>query len=58
VRDNFGARVIFPAVGDEQPDIITLIGKKESVEKAKAHLEEQIVELVSTALHFLYSIES
>ena len=48
VRDKFGARVIFPASGDEQPDVVTIIGKKESVEQAKEHILEQIKELVST----------
>lgn len=47
MRDTFGARVIFPAPGDEQPDIVTLVGKKENVEKAKEHLIEQLKELVS-----------
>jgi len=45
VRDKFGARVIFPAHGDEQPDVVTIIGKKDSVEQAKEHILEQIKEL-------------
>lgn len=48
MRDKFGARVIFPAHGDEQPDVVTIIGKKDSVEQAKEHILEQIKELVST----------
>ena len=52
----FGARVIFPAAGDEQPDVVTIIGKKESVEQAKEHILEQIEELVSTT--WLYYVNT
>lgn len=46
VRDKFGARVIFPAPNDDQPDVITIIGKQENVDAAKKDLEAQIKELV------------
>jgi len=44
---------MFPTTNDEQPDLITLIGKKESVEAASKHLQERIKELVS-ALYLRY----
>lgn len=50
VRDTYGARVIFPAPGDDQPDVVVLVGKKENVEKAQQQLMEQIKELVSLLL--------
>uniref|UniRef100_A0A2M4BA15 Putative vigilin n=1 Tax=Anopheles marajoara TaxID=58244 RepID=A0A2M4BA15_9DIPT len=39
IRDKTGARVIFPGVNDEDNEAITIIGKKENVEEAKAELE-------------------
>jgi len=39
VRDNTGARVIFPAPNDSDQELIVIIGKKESVEKAKEEIE-------------------
>lgn len=41
-----GVRVIFPSEGDSEPEIITIMGKKEAVEKAKAELEATITETV------------
>ena len=46
VRDSTGARIIFPNSTDADQESITLIGKKESVEKAKAELESLIKDLV------------
>lgn len=54
MRDKFGARVIFPAPNDDQPDVIVIIGKKENVEAARKDLEEQIRELVSC--RYLYQL--
>lgn len=42
-----GVRVVFPAPGDPDPELIAIIGKKEAVEKAKVELESQILALVS-----------
>uniref|UniRef100_A0A182PN90 K Homology domain-containing protein n=1 Tax=Anopheles epiroticus TaxID=199890 RepID=A0A182PN90_9DIPT len=39
IRDKTGARVIFPGVNDQDNEAITIIGKKENVEDAKAELE-------------------
>lgn len=47
VRDSTGARIIFPNSSDADQESITLIGKKESVEMAKAELEMLIKDLVS-----------
>ena len=47
VRDELGARVIFPQKGsDDESDVILIIGRKENVEGAKTHLLKLIKELV------------
>ena len=47
MRDQFGARVIFPQKsGEEDVELVLIIGRKEKVEAAKAHLEKLIKELV------------
>ena len=33
--------------GDDDPEVVTIIGRKEKVEGAKSHLEKLIKELVS-----------
>lgn len=45
IRESTGARVIFPTDKDEDQEVITIIGKKEAVEKAKAELEATIKEV-------------
>ncbi|XP_052081432.1 vigilin-like [Mytilus californianus] len=45
VRERTGARVIFPSQDDDNQELITIIGKKESVDQAKAELEERIKSL-------------
>jgi len=45
VREKTGARIIFPTRLDENQEIITIIGKKEGVEEAKADLMSKISEL-------------
>lgn len=45
IRDSTGARIIFPTNDDKDKQIITIIGKKESVETAKAQLEAIIREV-------------
>lgn len=42
IRDSTGARIVFPSSTDEDREIITIIGKKEAVEEAKASLEATI----------------
>ncbi|KAK3594419.1 hypothetical protein CHS0354_037444 [Potamilus streckersoni] len=45
VREKTGARVIFPTSQDTDQEIITIIGTKDQVEKAKAELESSIKNL-------------
>jgi predicted PilT family ATPase len=46
VRDQFGARVIFPQRNsDDDAETITIMGKKEKAEAAKDHLQKLIKEL-------------
>lgn len=42
IRDLTGARIIFPNSDDKDMEVITIIGKKEGVEEAKAQLESII----------------
>lgn len=46
LRESTGARIVFPARQDENKDIITIIGKKDAVQKAKVELEAKIEALV------------
>lgn len=39
IRDQTGARIIFPSSTDEDKEVITIIGKEENVLAAKAQLE-------------------
>lgn len=45
IRDSTGARIIFPTNDDKDKEAITIIGKKENVETAKAQLEAIIQEV-------------
>ena len=45
VREKTGARIIFPTKNDENKELITIIGTKESVEEAKADLLNKIKDL-------------
>ncbi|GLG98939.1 Protein bicaudal C [Gryllus bimaculatus] len=45
IRDQTGARIVFPSEKDEQKDVITIIGKQDAVEKARAQLEATIKEI-------------
>jgi transcription antitermination factor NusA-like protein len=47
IRDLTGARIVFPTDKDEDKEAITIIGKQEAVEHAKAELEATIKEIVS-----------
>lgn len=48
IRENTGARIVFPGDEDADRSLITIIGKKESVQKARTELELKIKELEST----------
>ena len=51
VRDQFGARVIFPhKSSDDDSEMVMIIGRKEKAEAAKEHLEKLIKDLVSLSL--------
>ncbi|XP_033222679.1 vigilin [Belonocnema kinseyi] len=45
IRESTGARIIFPTERDEDKELVTIMGKKEAVEKAKAELEATISEI-------------
>lgn len=45
VREKTGARIVFPSAKDDDKELITIIGKKESVEAAKQDLVKAIKEL-------------
>jgi polyribonucleotide nucleotidyltransferase len=45
VRDKTGARIIFPSEKDEDREVITILGTKESVAAAKIELESRIKDL-------------
>lgn len=47
IRESTGARIVFPTDKDEDKEVITIIGKKDAVEKAKAELEATIKDIVS-----------
>ena len=50
VRDNTGARIIFPTKDDDDQELIHIIGKEEAVRAAKEELEKAIKDLVSNVL--------
>jgi len=45
VREDTGARIVFPAAKDEDKELITIIGTKEAVEAAKQQLLKSIKDL-------------
>ncbi|CAK9823134.1 Hdlbp [Anthophora retusa] len=45
IRESTGARIVFPTEEDQDKEVITIMGKKEAVEKAKAELEATISEI-------------
>ncbi|XP_017756079.1 PREDICTED: vigilin isoform X1 [Eufriesea mexicana] len=45
IRESTGARIIFPTEEDQDKEVITIIGRKWAVEKAKAELEAIISEI-------------
>ena len=53
VREETGARIIFPTEKDTDREAITILGTKEAVAQAKKELEVRIKALVSSPLSFL-----
>lgn len=49
VRDNTGARIIFPTSEDKDQELITIMGTEEAVKEAQKELEALIKNLVRTA---------
>ena len=47
MKDQLGVRFSFASPKDADPELITIIGRKEDVEKAKKELEAKIAGLVS-----------
>jgi polyribonucleotide nucleotidyltransferase len=45
IRDSTGARIVFPTPDDKDKEVITIIGKKENVDTAKAQLEAIIKDI-------------
>jgi len=45
VQEKTGVRIIFPTHEDARQDVVTIIGKKEGVEKAQAELQTKIKDL-------------
>ena len=52
MRENTGARIVFPTQSDEDKELITIIGKKEGVEAAKQELLKAIKDLVRNEFEF------
>ena len=51
VRDQFGARVIFPQKSsDDDAELVTIIGRKEKADAAKEHLLKLIKDLVCVCM--------
>lgn len=53
IRDSTGAKICFPSNLEDDPETITIIGKKEAVADAKKQLEAMIKGIVSNLLAFL-----
>lgn len=45
IREQTGARIMFPTADDQDKETITIVGKKEAVEQAKAQLEAIIKDI-------------
>lgn len=57
IRDQTGARIIFPGNNDEDKEVITIIGKEENVMAAKAQLEAIIKNNGNLFNHFLQKFQ-
>jgi ribosomal protein S3 len=56
IRDSTGARIVFPSSTDDDREIITIIGKKEAVEEAKAALQATIKDIVSYTSEYFTAV--
>lgn len=56
VREETGVRFVFAGANDPDPELITIIGKKEAVERAKSELESHVAELVGRHFSILRQI--
>lgn len=54
VRDNTGARIIFPTSEDKDQELITIMGTEEAVKEAQKELETLIKNLVRKELLFSF----
>lgn len=54
VRDNTGARIIFPTNEDKDQELITIMGTEEAVKEAQKELEVLIRNLVSVIYSILF----
>ena len=50
VREETGARVVFPTANDAEQETVVIMGRKDEVQKAKAQLETLIQSLVRVLL--------
>ncbi|OQV12134.1 Vigilin [Hypsibius exemplaris] len=48
LRDRYNVRIVIPSASAEERDIISIIGKKEDVERAKVEIEKTVKELQNT----------
>lgn len=53
LRERFNVRIVIPSAAQEEKDIITVIGRKEDVEKAKVEIEKTLKDLVTNILFIL-----
>ena len=51
VRDNTGARIIFPTADDPDQELITVVGTEEAVAEAQKELEKLIQSLVQSCFN-------
>ena len=51
VREQTGARVVFPTANDTEQETIVIMGRKDEVQKAKVELEKLIANLVTYFSH-------
>ncbi|KAK7600960.1 hypothetical protein V9T40_008401 [Parthenolecanium corni] len=54
IREGTNTRIIFPNEGDDDKEVITIIGKKEDAEKAKEELETIIQQICNTVEQYVH----
>ena len=57
IREQTGARIIFPTTSDPDQELITIVGKKDAVEKARKDLETRIADLVRGIEELIYVLK-